>query len=110
MTVNTHYDAVQGNGTSTGDSLPISSTSDYRAMLSLADVDGECIDPGTDTILILCESGDGKRTSVEHHERTELRTLDIIVRNMIAHVKTLLYKSEILEFADPILQCISINI
>ncbi len=67
-----HYDAVL-NGTDTvGVSMWAAYTYNERAMLSLAVVDTDLSEPGTELTLVWGEPDDASSTHIERHERTEI--------------------------------------
>ncbi|GAB7020662.1 aminomethyl transferase family protein [Halostagnicola bangensis] len=67
-----HHDAVTKNGELAGMSMWAAYVYNERAMISLAVVDTELSDPGTDVTLIWGEPEDSKNPAVEQHEQTEI--------------------------------------
>lgn len=67
-----HYDAVRKDGELVGVSKWMNYEYNERAMLSLALVDGEHADPGTEVTLVWGEAGGDANPQVERHEAVEI--------------------------------------
>ncbi len=68
-----HYDEVRKDGGMIGISTDKSYVYNEREMLSLAVVDDEYADPGTEVTLVWGEPEDNTNAKVERHEQTEIR-------------------------------------
>jgi glycine cleavage system aminomethyltransferase T len=68
-----HYDEVKKDGEVVGVSKWMSYVYNHREMLSLALVDTEYAEPGTEVTLTWGEADGSENKSVERHERTEIR-------------------------------------
>jgi syringate O-demethylase len=70
------YDAVMVNGEPAGISTWIGYSSNERKMLTLAVVDNEFAEPGTEVTLLWGEEGGGTRKlAVERHQQYEIRAI-----------------------------------
>jgi syringate O-demethylase len=70
------YDAVTVNGDTIGVSTWIGYSSNERKMLTLAVVDKEYAEPGTEVTLLWGEKDGGStKPTVEHHEQYEIRAI-----------------------------------
>lgn len=68
------YDAVTSDGKTVGISTWIGYSSNERKMLTLAVIDNEYAQPGTEVTLLWGEQGDGsKKLTVERHKQYEIR-------------------------------------
>lgn len=68
-----HYDEVSKDGETVGVSKWMSYVYNAREMLSLAVVDVEHSEPGTEVTLVWGEAGGAANPVVERHESTEIR-------------------------------------